>query len=236
MEHVLPQSWRVHWGGDIAGDVAAELQRERAVHLLGNLTLVSGKLNPALSNRPWSDAEALAQSAGAHGKRTWLLEHSNLKLNAALVQHEASWTEADIAERTSVLSEAVNRIWPRPASSVAPTGPMQAEDEEPLSENAVVEYSPGDAADDGLPAHTGKYRALWRWLTDQNLDEITLTFDEVEGILGVALPPSARSHLPHWYGYDGTALGRAIRDAGWKASGVNLTAERVTFVKNTGEV
>ncbi|MDO8108292.1 hypothetical protein Q6348_13915 [Isoptericola sp. b441] len=58
-----------------------------------------------------------------------------------------------------------------------------------------------------------------------------MAFSDVEDVLGLPLPPSARNHLPHWYGYEGTALGRAIRDAGWRASGVNLTAERVTFVR-----
>lgn len=49
---------------------------------------------------------------------------------------------------------------------------------------------------------------------------------------GMPLPQSARDHLPHWYGYEGTALGRAIRDAGWRATEVNLTSERVTFVRD----
>jgi hypothetical protein len=45
------------------------------------------------------------------------------------------------------------------------------------------------------------------------------------------LPCHFRSRLvatpPHWYGYEGTALGRAIRDAGWRASQVDLTDETV---------
>lgn len=85
-----------------------------------------------------------------------------------------------------------------------------------------------------VAGHAGKYRALWRWLQDQSTDEISMSFSDVEDILGMRLPPSARNHLPHWYGYEGTALGRAIRDAGWRASGVNLTAERVAVVRATG--
>lgn len=84
-----------------------------------------------------------------------------------------------------------------------------------------------------MAGHVGKYRALWRWLQDQSSDEVAMSFADVEDVLGMPLPPSARNHLPHWYGYEGTALGRAIRDAGWRASGVNLTAERVTFVRAT---
>ena len=51
---------------------------------LGNLTLVNGKLNPTLSNRPWTDAEADDHGLGNKGKRDYLLQHSELKLNAAL--------------------------------------------------------------------------------------------------------------------------------------------------------
>jgi hypothetical protein len=66
----------------------------------------------------------------------------------------------------------------------------------------------------------------------QEKSNIHLTFSEIEEILGLPLPTSARVHLPHWYGYNGTALGRAIRDAGWKARNVDLAMEQVTFVSD----
>ena len=80
-----------------------------------------------------------------------------------------------------------------------------------------------------------QYRALSAWLGDHVADEVPVTFAQVEEVPGVDLPPSARNHLPHWYGYEGSALGRAIRDAVWKASGVNLTPERLTFVRDAGD-
>jgi hypothetical protein len=58
---------------------------------------------------------------------------------------------------------------------------------------------------------------------------VSVTFAEIEETLGFALPPSCRRHLPHWYGYDSTAVGRAIRDAGWRARHVDLLAETVIF-------
>lgn len=75
--------------------------------------------------------------------------------------------------------------------------------------------------------HTGKYQALYTWLSHQERDSVRLTFAEVESILGFSLPPSSRNHLAHWYSYGGSAVGRAIRDAGWRAHDVNLTAETV---------
>ena len=59
------------------------------------------------------------------------------------------------------------------------------------------------------------------------------TLAGVECVLGFPLPPSSRRHLPHWYGYDNTAVGRAIRDAGWRARRVNLESETVTFQRQS---
>lgn len=82
------------------------------------------------------------------------------------------------------------------------------------------------------PAHHGKYVKLFDWLRRQPGPSVTVLFSTVEDVLGFPLPPSSRRYMAHWYGYDGSAVARAIADAGWKASDVNLTAERVTFVKS----
>jgi hypothetical protein len=215
VEHVLPQGWREHWGGDISGDAVAELRRESLVHVLGNLTLVNQKLNPAMSNRPWTAQEAAARGLGDQGKRDYLLAHSELKLNARLVSgHESGWSETDIQARTEALVERIATIWPRPTI------------DQPNPRALTMDQQPQAAE---VMPHPGKYRLLWQWLHDQSHEEVTLTFGEVEQVIGIPLPPSAYNHLPHWYGYEGTALGRAIRDAGWRATGVNLTAETVTF-------
>lgn len=83
----------------------------------------------------------------------------------------------------------------------------------------------------GLINHTGKYRALWKWLRDQRAETISATFTQIESILGMPLPPSSRSHVQHWHSYEGSAVTRAIHDAGWQCADVNLTAERVTFIR-----
>src|SRR6266498_4500623 len=104
VEHVMPQGWREHWGADIAGDPIAALHRDGVVHVLGNLTLVNQRLNPTLSNRPWTASEAAARGLGDHGKRDYLLQHSQLKLNAEIVaEHQDAWTEDDVEARTDSL-------------------------------------------------------------------------------------------------------------------------------------
>lgn len=103
IEHVLPQSWREHWPVEPAGDIARELERERHVHLLGNLTLASGRLNPDLSNAAWPE------------KRHGLNEHSVLMLNRKLVEeHPESWDESTIDNRSQVLADYIARIWRGP--------------------------------------------------------------------------------------------------------------------------
>lgn len=58
-----------------------------------------------------------------------------------------------------------------------------------------------------------------------------VTFAEVEEVLGFPLPNSCRHHVPYWLSYDGSAVARAIIDAGWKASHVNLADQTVTLTR-----
>jgi hypothetical protein len=100
--------------------------------------------------------------------------------------------------------------------------------------------SEGRRADDEpartVKEHTGKYRPLWQWLTRQEQPEIDATFSELEEVLGFPLPPSCREHQPHWYGYDGSAVARAIIDAGWRARNVNVANESLTLTRNPGHL
>lgn len=82
----------------------------------------------------------------------------------------------------------------------------------------------------GDEAHTGKYRPLWEWLLQQERREIRVSFAELERQAGITLPDSCRAHLPHWYGYQGSAVARAIIDAGWHASRVDLNARTLSLV------
>ena len=108
IEHVMPQSWAAHWPLGQGRDVAS---REAAIQNIGNLTLVSGKLNPSLSNSPWvADGEAPC-------KRTGLELHSKLELNRRLLSGcGEEWDEGAIAHRAQTLFEAAREIWPSAAS------------------------------------------------------------------------------------------------------------------------
>lgn len=120
------------------------------------------------------------------------------------------WSEADLAELGAGQSNVSDLL----AEVQLPQVPSQPTTPQPVR------------------MHTGKYQPLWQWLTERVTSPVTLSFDEVEVLLGFPLPPSSRRHLPHWYGYDNTAVGRAIRDAGWRARGVSLQDETVTFERS----
>jgi hypothetical protein len=115
IEHILPQEWEQHW--PLPPVENARIEREDRLHGIGNLTLVSGKLNPVLSNAAWLD-----RASGHKGKRSALDAHSKLQLNAQLVkQWPQAWNEAAIDARAGILFEIARRIWPPPPMPVAPT-------------------------------------------------------------------------------------------------------------------
>ena len=105
IEHVMPKQWREHWddlpqASSADGDDPAAA-RDRIIHTIGNLTLVSKRLNPAMSNAPWAD------------KRAALREHSSLFLNKDLLAHSRTrWNEAAISARGDRLWQAACAIWP----------------------------------------------------------------------------------------------------------------------------
>lgn len=120
IEHVMPRGWRTHWGADIAGDADLAAKRDVLADTIGNLTLVTKKLNGTLSNRPWRDDEAAAVAPTGIdpgvGKRTLLNQFSLLVLNKEIVEpHPDSWTETDVRARAGQLTESVIAVWPRPA-------------------------------------------------------------------------------------------------------------------------
>jgi hypothetical protein len=124
IEHVMPQGWRSHWDTTpkLGPDEAAE--RDHRVNRLGNLTLITRKLNGALSNRPWTDSEARPLGGSGpdagKGKRSLLDKYSLLVLSKGLTsQHPESWTEDDIETRSRYLTEQICSVWPGPPASAS---------------------------------------------------------------------------------------------------------------------
>jgi len=103
IEHVIPQAWQDTWPLEDPQDEDAIARRTAAVHRLGNLSLVTSSLNPALSNDPWAE------------KRGELTQHSALRLNARLVHdHPERFDEESIDQRSETLANLLICEWPGP--------------------------------------------------------------------------------------------------------------------------
>ncbi|MCC5953697.1 MAG: hypothetical protein JJU45_16515 [Acidimicrobiia bacterium] len=89
----------------------------------------------------------------------------------------------------------------------------------------------GSGSDRRSRDHGGKYQPLWSWLRSHHEQSVTVTFAELEEAIGMPLPPSCRRHAAHWHSYEGSAVARAIIDAGWRSSQLRLSEQTVTFVK-----
>ena len=121
IEHIMPKKWREHWKTGQAPTPDQEQARDRIVHTLGNLTLITQSLNSSLSNRPWRDAEAAGLSDGGKvGIGKWsILNQFNLQvLNKEILEHQDDWTELEISNRTTDLARAITEIWPGPDAAV----------------------------------------------------------------------------------------------------------------------
>jgi hypothetical protein len=108
IEHIMPQVWQENW--PVKGREEAVRLRETKINAIGNLTLISEKLNPSLSNAPW-----LNPSPEKRGKRSALNDHSVLRINSKLVNaYPTHWDESCIDERARTLFNAAREIWPHP--------------------------------------------------------------------------------------------------------------------------
>lgn len=101
-EHIMPESWQRNWSlpDGTSGDEVINA-RDQAVKEIGNLTLVTGKLNASLSNAPWNQ------------KVETLRKHTTLRLNWELLERPPEiWNEETIRERSGQLAKVATEIWP----------------------------------------------------------------------------------------------------------------------------
>jgi hypothetical protein len=98
----MPVAWEAHWPAP--GDDTAVMVRNHLLHNIGNLTLLTAKLNPSLSN-------------SAFAVKRPEITKSLLALNAhfqssAFSGTDAAWNEASIQARAQALFAVAKKIWP----------------------------------------------------------------------------------------------------------------------------
>lgn len=76
----------------------------------------------------------------------------------------------------------------------------------------------------------GKYAPLGDYLRQQRGDEVALTFDEIERIIGAPLPPRAQ-HQRAWWSNNpaNNVMTRVWLDAGFCTERVDIAARRLVF-------
>ena len=105
IEHLMPVGWREReWPLPEGVDIeASTYQRNTLIHSIGNLTLVTQKLNSSMSNDEWNS------------KKDELQEHSVMLLNNELLSEDA-WDEEAIVNRSRRMATLVAKRWPGPDS------------------------------------------------------------------------------------------------------------------------
>ena len=99
IEHVMPRKWHTHW--PLQDGSGGDAKRDSIIHTLGNLTLLTGRLNSKVSNGPWR---------GEGGKREGLEAHDVLLLNRDLLKKAMEqWTDNSIRLRTKELGAIITR-------------------------------------------------------------------------------------------------------------------------------
>ena len=105
IEHIMPRRWTAHW--PLPEGPLGESERNRLLHTIGNLTLLTGPLNSKVSNGPW---------AGPGGKWEALEAHDVLLLNNDLRKKApVAWTHEAIEARTDEMALMITDIWQVPS-------------------------------------------------------------------------------------------------------------------------
>jgi hypothetical protein len=97
VEHIMPRKWETYWSEGRMG-ANAKQQRDRTILTLGNLTLVTKRLNSKLKNDPWAT------------KRNTLRDFSSLRMTTKYLDLD-EWGEQEIKDRSTDLSVAAIEIW-----------------------------------------------------------------------------------------------------------------------------
>tara|TARA_R100001369_G_scaffold30951_1_gene54876 strand:- start:992 stop:2908 length:1917 start_codon:yes stop_codon:yes gene_type:complete len=111
IEHILPEKWEKHWPlekeGKSAEDILEQESRRNTLkNTIGNLTLITNSLNPAISNGSWQT------------KRPEILKYSKSNLNRYFQPETEDnlsvWNEEKILERADILADLFIQVWRAP--------------------------------------------------------------------------------------------------------------------------
>lgn len=115
LEHIMPQKWEQYWSVQVLpvytenGEVEenedlAKRIRSDAIYQIGNMTLLTAKLNTSLRNYDF------ARKVNGEGRKRGMKVLADCMITREIIELPA-WKEADIITRTAKLSEFTSKIW-----------------------------------------------------------------------------------------------------------------------------
>ena len=103
LEHLMPKKWRNNW--DKLSSKESEINRDRKLLTLGNLTIITQSLNSSIRDSKWED------KLKGKNKKGGLTEYSvGLKTISQFLKYP-EWDEKTIEERALFLYEKAKQIW-----------------------------------------------------------------------------------------------------------------------------
>ena len=126
LEHIMPQTWEEYWNmksvpiidiatGEVVEDEeVATLIRDESVYELGNMALLSGSLNSAISNYEFA-RKINGDSKGRMKKKEGIRSYAALSTTSEIVaiyDEKKKWDETDIRTRTDKFAKVILEIWP----------------------------------------------------------------------------------------------------------------------------
>lgn len=105
LEHIMPKKWRNNWNKSELTEIQKE-QRDKILRTLGNLTIITKKLNSSISDADW---EAKKSGKGNH---KGLNEYANGIEIFSKYLSKKDWNEDCIKERAEELCKlSVDKVW-----------------------------------------------------------------------------------------------------------------------------
>lgn len=102
-------------------------------------------------------------------------------------------------------------------------------------EDEVAELK-GDKTEGKIESHlvslpSKKYRKLSAMLAEADGKPVSMSFKEIEDVLGFELPASAREHRAFWANTESHSIALSWLSVGYKTMVVDLAEERIIFEK-----
>lgn len=119
IEHIMPQKWKQYWALENEKDTPEnEEKRENAVYEIGNMLLLTQKLNSQIQNREFNvkvEGEEVIGKGGRKKKRDGYRARTQLKLTKEILDAydtgDRIWDEEHIQSRTERLGKDILAHW-----------------------------------------------------------------------------------------------------------------------------